>query len=301
MPTIVSRSEWGARPRKWLTPISRSQGMFVHHTVTGEGGAETVRAVQNYHMDVKGWSDIAYSWLVTADGTIYEGRGWGVQGGHTEGYNSVSHAVSYVGNGDQNVTEAARASMNWVIAEHNRRYGNGFVQNHNDVDNTGCPGSIISNWVDAGRPSGPVSTPEDGPMNWDKVINEDSHASDIRELQKLLAFWGLYPADEIDGIWGDMTEGGVVKLQKNLNAAGHDAGTADGVWGPKTNAAYKSWILSLNTEPTPEPEPEPSGTSKEELQKAWGEVFAEWGATDQALNSLAAKIASLGKLIDGME
>ena len=32
------------------------------------------------------------------DGRLYEGRGWNVVGAHTQGYNSVGYAVSFIGN-----------------------------------------------------------------------------------------------------------------------------------------------------------------------------------------------------------
>ena len=44
-----------------------------------------------------GWNDIAYSFLIGEDGRAYEGRGWGVSGAHTSGYNSVSHGISMIG------------------------------------------------------------------------------------------------------------------------------------------------------------------------------------------------------------
>ena len=44
------------------------------------------------------WNDIAYNWLIGEDGNVYEGRGWTATGGHTRGYNSVSTAVSVLGN-----------------------------------------------------------------------------------------------------------------------------------------------------------------------------------------------------------
>ena len=44
-----------------------------------------------------GWNDIGYSFLVGEDGRAYEARGWGIEGAHTSGYNSVSHAISVIG------------------------------------------------------------------------------------------------------------------------------------------------------------------------------------------------------------
>ncbi len=40
------------------------------------------------------------------------------------------------------------------------------------------------------------------------------------------------------------------RVQTALNAAGHDAGPADGIWGPKTSAAVTAFQKSKNLETT---------------------------------------------------
>jgi hypothetical protein len=49
-------------------------------------------------MDYRGWSDIAYSYLMDPDGNLFEGRGMGIAGGHTLGRNTISHALCVMGN-----------------------------------------------------------------------------------------------------------------------------------------------------------------------------------------------------------
>lgn len=77
----LTREDWGARPpaRPYVTfPDSKYVGMEAHHTV-GQGGvpaAQGAREVQNFHLDVKGWTDIFYAFLIHQDGTLVEGRGW---------------------------------------------------------------------------------------------------------------------------------------------------------------------------------------------------------------------------------
>ena len=44
-----------------------------------------------------GWSDIGYSFLVGEDGNVYEGRGFDREGAHTQGYNNVGLAWSFMG------------------------------------------------------------------------------------------------------------------------------------------------------------------------------------------------------------
>ncbi|CAL9502688.1 MULTISPECIES: peptidoglycan-binding domain-containing protein [Streptomyces] len=56
-----------------------------------------------------------------------------------------------------------------------------------------------------------------------------------KAAQRMFASEGLYPKDEIDGIVGPKTIRG---LQRYLNSRGYNAGTADGIAGPKTKAAF---------------------------------------------------------------
>jgi hypothetical protein len=150
---LVTRQQWGARPPKSVKTIASSEGIFVHYTVTPTGPDEAaiVRNVQAFHMDTRGWQDIAYSFLVGQSGNVYEGRGWGVAGGHTEGWNSRSHAVCWIGN-QETPSDAALAAIDDVCAEHARRYG-GWVKAHRDVNSTSCPGDKLAAWVAAGRPT----------------------------------------------------------------------------------------------------------------------------------------------------
>lgn len=146
---IVTRSQWGARPPKRDpyvigTPVAE---LWLHHTAGYERGPSGVRAIQNFHMDTRGWNDIAYSWLYDpADRTFYEGRGPGVAGGHTKGHNTVSHALCVLGHYDEAVplahtVEDLAAFCRWHGAQ---GYGPGaFTGGHRDVGSTSCPGDNL--------------------------------------------------------------------------------------------------------------------------------------------------------------
>lgn len=41
---------------------------------------------------------VCFSFLVGGDGTVYEGRGWGVVGAHTKGHNHDSLGIAFMGN-----------------------------------------------------------------------------------------------------------------------------------------------------------------------------------------------------------
>lgn len=114
---IHPRSDWQARPPKSVKHIATpTRELWLHHTVTASTGdiAGIIRQIQNFHMDSKGWSDIAYSFLVDIYGGIWEGRGAGIAGGHTKDHNQISHAISAIGNFD--ATNPPQAMLNSIAA-----------------------------------------------------------------------------------------------------------------------------------------------------------------------------------------
>lgn len=145
---IVPRADWGARPPTsvaWMAmPVEYT---FLHHTADEHlgTGAQWVQAEQNYHMDVQGWSDIGYSWLYDArDKTFYEGRGWGVAGAHTYGFNSQGHALCLLGNFEGRTLDAADLAELAAFLRLARDGGHGpaaFSAHCSMPDNeTACPG-----------------------------------------------------------------------------------------------------------------------------------------------------------------
>jgi hypothetical protein len=107
-----------------------------------------VRAVQDFHMDSRGWNDIAYSFIINHAGDIYEGRGAGVAGGHTAGHNTTSHAVCVLGNFDQ--AEPTQAALDSVVALARHGHAEGwwpqtFTGGHRNASGaaTSCPGSHL--------------------------------------------------------------------------------------------------------------------------------------------------------------
>lgn len=138
---VVTRDEWGAGPHragKITLPVTR---LFLHHTVTPEWtGADAARRLQDIARG-RGFADISYSWLVDVDGNEIEGRGWGRQGAHTQGYNSTAHAICLIGNFDRDQVPAAmiRGAAN-LVRKHRSRGPGRITHGHRDVGQTACPG-----------------------------------------------------------------------------------------------------------------------------------------------------------------
>lgn len=151
---IIPRSAWGARGPK-ARKIMRRQAyadVFIHHTATVPSAWRadeglTMRGVQKMHIDTRKWADIGYSFVVFPSGNVYEGRGFGVVGAHTEGHNSTSHGICLVGNFETEVpTEAALDAVRQLIAH---GQGDGWIaatpniRGHRNVGATACPGANL--------------------------------------------------------------------------------------------------------------------------------------------------------------
>lgn len=231
---FVSRAEWGARPPKSRKTIARSEGMFTHYTAGPRAanraqGIAQVRGIQQFHQNSRGWADIGYSFLVDDEGTIYEGRGWGVAGGHTNGWNSKSHAVCAILNDGQEPTPAMLAGLRWCHDEHDRRYGNGFHRSHRDVNSTSCPGDILHRWMQAGMPTTGAPAPPPplpGPANAE--FRRYAAAINARDLRK---HGGV--------LRRGMTGPGVLALQRTLNLVSGAGLSEDQSFGPSTEAAVR--------------------------------------------------------------
>lgn len=238
----VSREAWGATASTkgwtWLNP-KRVEGIVIHHSgVTGgPTGGNAVRAFERHHMQTRGWSSIAYNWLVDVDGTIYEGRRDGAVGGATKNWNFRTVAVSFIGDGHQPLSLEAQQGFRTVIDELQHKYGGGlWIKGHRDLAATSCPGGWLYNWVMSGVAFEPPPGAHVPPIDWDGV------AAYVRAL-----------GDDLDRHPLKRKSRGVkVRLvQATLPKWGCDPGAADGIFGWRTKAAVKRfqrdrWFLKAN-------------------------------------------------------
>lgn len=71
---------------------------IVLHTV-GVRGDTAIDAIRRYHVDVLGWRDVGYHYLVRRDGTLQSGRAPDELGAHTSGANDTI-GLCVAGDGD---------------------------------------------------------------------------------------------------------------------------------------------------------------------------------------------------------
>ena len=123
-----------------------------------------MRAIQKFHQDSRGWADYAYNFGVWDDGNIYEGRGFGAQGGHTRGWNTRSVAVCYMGDGSKPVPKPALEAIAEVARMADEYFGRNLIrQAHKDVGSTACPGDWLYGWWQDARVRPSVRVREEMP------------------------------------------------------------------------------------------------------------------------------------------
>jgi N-acetyl-anhydromuramyl-L-alanine amidase AmpD len=178
---IVSRRQWGARPPKkdpqWYEypksaplPLKR---IVVHHTADPLG--QTVKELQDKMMR-NGYSDLAYHFVITSDGTIHEGRTMNAVGAHAgafKGNKDITKdpdygAIGVVVTGDfesrvenrwspDAPTPAQRRSLEMLLKHLVWKYqlAPSMILRHSEVKRDGapteCPGAKLSPDVDASK------------------------------------------------------------------------------------------------------------------------------------------------------
>lgn len=205
------------------TPVPTTVGfLIVHHsagTNTSTDWAAVVRSIWDYHVNVRGWDDIGYNWLVDPNGVLYEGRGDDKLGAHFCGTNGGTMGVCMMGD-FTNVTPTASAIgrledlLAWKSCdvdidplETAFHPSSGLtihrISGHRDGCATSCPGDLFYPLLPAIRQevrefidNGCELQPVDGPsqltaalINYDQVQldwldNSDSEESYVLERSK---------------------------------------------------------------------------------------------------------------------
>jgi hypothetical protein len=200
---VVSRADWGARDRVCGTTETTKYRMAIHHTAGDPGSgdyAAGIRATQNFHIDTRGWCDIAYHFIVTPDGTVWEGREIDIRGGHTYGENTGNIGIVYKGcfqpggcvysSGTIPETEINDAMINnggvlvGVLAgQYGIEVNEDTVKGHRDWaqpgHETACPGETLWNRLSEIRTAaggdGTITPPDTGfakGVVWDRSLTE---------------------------------------------------------------------------------------------------------------------------------
>lgn len=119
--------------------------IIIHCTATPEGRAHTVADVDAWHRQ-RGFNGIGYHYLIGLNGEVWEGRPIEKAGAHTEGYNSASIGIAYVGGMDKEMknpkdtrTQSQKDSLAKLIKELVIKFPKAEIFGHRDFAKKACP------------------------------------------------------------------------------------------------------------------------------------------------------------------
>lgn len=147
-PRFITREHAKLRPPTRAPAAAHGSPGIIFHCTAGRRPADdddalaAWRAAQVTHQQGNGWSDIGYHFGIAPSGAILEGRGWDTLGAHAKDHNRCIGVV--VQGKGVDLTEYERATIDWIIAEHDRRHGRGFVVGHRFFSpRKSCPGPAV--------------------------------------------------------------------------------------------------------------------------------------------------------------
>jgi peptidoglycan hydrolase-like protein with peptidoglycan-binding domain len=222
---LVRRDAWGAAPPRGK-PVAVAvpvKDLFLHHSAGPDNGLDSVRAIQKFHQQSRGWADIAYTWLYSPKLRVFiEGRGPGIQQAAQRGHNRTGHSVCVLGNFDASTParHVADDLADWA-RWHGGTWGPDHYRPHRDVNATACPGRHLNDLIPtintrAATAHPPVQPGDDLPP----TLRLGSTGDDVTLLQAAV----LSP----DGVFGPVTDLAVREYQRANGL------TVDGICGPQT-------------------------------------------------------------------
>jgi hypothetical protein len=171
LPTIVPRSEWGARPPNhdaeneygfaasvtdpaWYTYSGDLaliyQTVVIHHTASRLAEDQTMQDIQNIHMDRNQWADVGYHFAIDRQGVIYAGRDLRVRGASVAGHNTGTMGVALTGNFELEYPQSSQLRslqrlVNWLAY----RYRLSHLAGHGEFNpESECPGRHLARRLD---------------------------------------------------------------------------------------------------------------------------------------------------------
>lgn len=165
IPEMLNRSQWCPHnncPSFVFSTNNSPTHLIVHHTAgtnQSTNWSAVVRSIWNQHVNINGWSDIGYHYLIDPDGVIYQGRTDEQVGAHFCATNSSTLGICVMGNFDllEPAEPALYSLLNLVAGKSCEKMihpvGQSFhppsglalnhISGHRDGCATQCPGAFL--------------------------------------------------------------------------------------------------------------------------------------------------------------
>ncbi|MBI4376512.1 MAG: N-acetylmuramoyl-L-alanine amidase [Elusimicrobia bacterium] len=169
-PYVFGRDFWRAKPPKEPYTPHRPWRITIHHTAglrprTLPESIDELRFTQDFHQNGRGWSDIAYHFLIDPMGRIFRGRPEDVEGAHTAENNPGNIGIALLGHyhppKNHEVSPEALAALSALALHLGRRYrvDSSKLMGHRDYRPTSCPGDGAYGLIEILRKEWPASPP----------------------------------------------------------------------------------------------------------------------------------------------
>lgn len=192
-----SRTEWNARNARRRISFDARQikGACIHYagyTIRTEPMV-TLRNIQRYHLDTRGWYDIAYNVAVGQDGSVWELRGLDIENGAhgRRRLNRAYVAVLALLGPDQDPTEAMVKGLQETVRLVRAKYPDATkVVGHRDLRATMCPGDALAEMIDDGVLEPPLTErparSSEGLPGYPKPLQVGDEGAAVARLQRAL-------------------------------------------------------------------------------------------------------------------
>nr|UEN71114.1 peptidoglycan recognition protein-S2 [Glyphodes pyloalis] len=178
---FVSRSEWQAKEPVERNPLPTPVSyVVIHHSYihadakTTDECKQAMRAMQEFHIIDRCFTDIGYNFLVGCDGSAYEGCGWKIKGAHCLYFNPHSIGICLIGDWRHEVPPdhqlkttkaliAAGVELGYIKPDYK-------IVGHRQVRlDTECPGDALLNEI----------------QDWDHYSSYPRTAKDLLDLEEV--------------------------------------------------------------------------------------------------------------------
>lgn len=156
---VITEKEWIntsiSIQKNKLVPHSKTiQKITIHHTATPNNkntkATARLRGIRYYHIKEKGWGDIAYHYLISSEGEIYQGRNSKYIGSSSTNYDLDNNLlIALIGNFEvEKPTNKALLSLKRLIVSMLIEYGikPDSIHTHKQQAETLCPGENLQAW-----------------------------------------------------------------------------------------------------------------------------------------------------------